>query len=95
MSTLELTPPESLTPPAPVTPVAPEQAHGMVKLEPETVNGLNARVKEFVSAVMTLPPHSEEFKTKVASIHNLGAAFHKTLADGGNFSVFHGHVGHI
>lgn len=84
MSTLELTPPESLTPPAPVTPVAPEQAHGMVKLEPETVNGLNARVKEFVSAVMTLPPHSEEFKTKVASIHNLGAAEIRAAANVSN-----------
>jgi len=72
MSALELTPPEILTPPAPVTPVAPEQAHSLVKLEPETVNSLNARVKEFVSAIMTLQPHSEEFKTKAASIHNLG-----------------------
>ena len=74
MSTPALTPPEILTPPAPVTPVAPEQAHGMVKLAPETVNSLNARVKEFVSAVLTLQPHSDEFKTKVANLHNLGVA---------------------
>ncbi|HRY15483.1 MAG: toxic anion resistance protein [Candidatus Competibacteraceae bacterium] len=74
MPTLELTPPEILTPPAPVTPVAPEQAHGMVKLEPETIASLNHRVQEFVSAVLTLHPHSDEFKTKVAHVHNLGVA---------------------
>ncbi len=84
MSALELTPPEILTPPAPVTPVAPEQAHSLVKLEPETVNSLNARVKEFVSAVMTLQPHSEEFKTKAASIHNLGVAEVRAAANVSN-----------
>lgn len=84
MSALELTPPEILTPPAPVTPVAPEQAHSLVKLESETVNSLNARVREFASAVLTLPPHSDEFKTRVASIHNLGAAEIRAAANVSN-----------
>jgi uncharacterized protein YaaN involved in tellurite resistance len=67
-----------------VTPVAPEQAHSLVKLEPETVNSLNARVKEFVSAVLTLQPHSDEFKTKVANLHNLGVAEVRAAANVSN-----------
>ncbi|MCP5158734.1 MAG: toxic anion resistance protein [Gammaproteobacteria bacterium] len=84
MSALELTPPEVLTPPAPVASVAPEQAHNMVKLDPETVASLNTRVREFVSAMLTLPPHSDEFKDKIANIHNLGAADIRAAANVSN-----------
>lgn len=72
MSALELTPPASLTPLAPVAPVAPDQAQGLVKLEPETLDNLNSRVREFIAAILTLQPHSAEFNNQVASIHSLG-----------------------
>lgn len=79
MSAIELTPPElasldPLTPPAPVAAVAPDQAQSMVKLEPGTLTSLNAKVQEFVTVVIGLHPHSDEFKHKVANIHHLGSA---------------------
>ena len=75
---------EPLTPPAPVAPVTPDKAQSMVKLEPETVTGLNTRVQEFVSAVLTLHPHSDEFKSKVANVHNLGSAEIRAAANASN-----------
>ncbi|CDH47338.1 MAG: toxic anion resistance protein [Candidatus Competibacteraceae bacterium] len=89
MSAIELTPPEQtviepLTPPAPVAAVAPDKAHSMVKLEPGTLTSLNAKVQEFVSAVLTLHPQSDEFKNKVANIHNLGSAEIRSAASVSN-----------
>ena len=89
MSAIELTPPEQaviepLTPPAPVAAVAPDKAHSMVKLEPRTLTSLNAKVQEFVSAVLTLHPQSDEFKNKVANIHNLGSAEIRSAASVSN-----------
>ena len=75
---------EPLTPPAPVAPVAPDKAESMVKLEPGTLTGLNAKVQEFVSAVLTLHPHSDEFKNKVANVHNLGSAEIRAAANASN-----------
>jgi len=75
---------EPLTPPAPVAPVAPDKAESMVKLEPGTQTGLNAKVQEFVSAVLTLHPHSDEFKSKVANVHNMGSAEIRAAANASN-----------
>lgn len=75
---------EPLTPPAPVAPVAPDKAENMVKLEPGTLTGLNTKVQEFVSAVLTLHPHSDEFKNKVANVHNLGSAEIRAAANASN-----------
>ena len=75
---------EPLTPPAPVAPVAPDKAQSMVKLEPGTQTGLNAKVQEFVSAVLTLHPHSDEFKSKVANVHNMGSAEIRAAANASN-----------
>ncbi len=75
---------EPLTPPAPVASVAPDKAESMVKLEPGTLTGLNAKVQEFVSAVLTLHPHSDEFKNKVANVHNLGSAEIRAAANASN-----------
>ena len=87
MASIELTEQdfiEPLTPPAPVAPVAPDKAESMVKLEPGTLTGLNAKVQEFVSAVLTLHPHSDEFKNKVANVHNLGSAEIRAAANASN-----------
>lgn len=65
---------EPLTPPAPIASVAPHQAQGMVKLESGMLTSLNAKVQAFVAAVLTLHPHSDEFKSKVAHVHDLGSA---------------------
>jgi len=69
-----LTPPETLTPPAPVAVVPQHQAESMIKLDKPMLDGLDAKVTEFVNQVVTLPPHDDAFKERVNAIHNLGAA---------------------
>jgi uncharacterized protein YaaN involved in tellurite resistance len=61
-----------LEPPKPVKPVTPASAGGMVKLDPDTQSLLDARVAEFVEAVLALDHHSSEFKGKVHAVHTLG-----------------------
>jgi len=68
----ELAPPESLSPPAPVAPVAQDQADGMVKLEPATIERLGTKVTEFVDVVLSNEVHSKPFEDRVTAIHNLG-----------------------
>ncbi len=68
----ELAPPESLSPPAPVAPVQHDQADGMVKLEPVTLERLDTKVKEFVDVVLSAEIHSQPFEDRVTAIHNLG-----------------------
>ena len=76
----ELTPPEnastpsiSLTPPEPVKEVAKDEADQMVKLDESQIPELDAKVDAFVDHVLTNPVQSEEFKSNVQSIHNLGS----------------------
>ena len=76
----ELTPPEnastpsiSLTPPEPVKEVAKDEADQMVKLDNSQIPELDAKVDAFVDHVLTNPVQSEEFKSNVQSIHNLGS----------------------
>lgn len=77
---IELTPPDSLASPEPLQPPAPveaipeDQASQMVKLDPKVVQGLDAKVNEFVSAVADNAIHTESFTAKLNSIHNLGAS---------------------
>jgi len=73
-NTPELTPPETLTAPAPVLPIAKEQAVSMIKLPSETVAKLDQRVAEFIDTVLAESSQSPAFKTKVDSVHNLGAS---------------------
>ena len=50
-----LTPPEPLTPPKPVAPVQQATASNMVPLEPSVVPKLDAKVTEFVNAIINSP----------------------------------------
>nr|WP_255016714.1 toxic anion resistance protein [Psychrobacter sp. PraFG1]UTT87679.1 toxic anion resistance protein [Psychrobacter sp. PraFG1] len=75
----ELTPPEnattpsiSLTPPEPVKEVPTSEADQIVKLDPNQIPELDAKVDAFVNHVLTNPVQSSEFKQNVQSIHNLG-----------------------
>jgi uncharacterized protein YaaN involved in tellurite resistance len=75
--TLEVTPPESLqpaplTPPAPVPAVPVNQAEGVVKLDQDTLTGLDGKVQQFVDEVVQLAAGSEPFTRKAQSIYNLG-----------------------
>ncbi|MFZ4658812.1 MAG: toxic anion resistance protein [Caldilineaceae bacterium] len=68
-----LTPPEPLTPPKPVAPVQKATAADMVPLEPSVVPKLDAKVTEFVNAIINSPFNSEPFNEKLQAIHNLGS----------------------
>ena len=67
-----LAPPETLTPPEPVAPVKQEQAVGMVRLDQDTLSGLDTRATRFVEGVVSDSVMSESFKDKLNAIHNLG-----------------------
>ncbi|MDM8520820.1 toxic anion resistance protein [Anaerolineales bacterium HSG6] len=69
---MELTAPESLQAPEPVKAVEREQADGMVKLDNTTLDRLDAKATEFVEAVLSEDAHTEAFKKKVNTIHNMG-----------------------
>src|SRR5262245_48785371 len=70
----ELKPPADLelVPPQPVAPVAPEGASGRVKLKPEEVQELDAQVRTFIDAVVTLDQNDPKFKDCVERIHTMG-----------------------
>lgn len=74
----ELNPPDvaiqPLTPPEPALPVSQDDAGAMVKLDDKTTQDLDAKVREFIEAVMTLDAQSPDFKNKVDSVHALGNA---------------------
>src|SRR5689334_1345025 len=71
----ELAPPADLelTPPQPVAAVAPESASGRVKLKAEDIKELDAQVREFIDAVVTLDQNDPKFKECVERIHTMGA----------------------
>ncbi len=69
----QLSPPESLQAPAPVPAVTPAQSGEMVNITSEQKTKLDAQVQDFVTAILQQDAHGETFKSKVDSIHNLGA----------------------
>jgi uncharacterized protein YaaN involved in tellurite resistance len=64
----------TLTPPAPVGPVQPEQAASLVKVTPEVTNKLDSQAREYVDKLVALDVHSEEFQSRLNSVHSLGNA---------------------
>jgi len=74
--TATLTPPDQtlLVPPAPVAPVAKEEAASMVPISEEQRQQLDEKVTDFINIVVSVDVNSEEFKSKVASVHNMGSA---------------------
>ena len=64
----------TLTPPAPVGPVQPEQAASLVKVTPEVTNKLDNQAREYVDKLVALDVHSEEFQSRLNSVHSLGNA---------------------
>ncbi|MCB1745206.1 MAG: toxic anion resistance protein, partial [Gammaproteobacteria bacterium] len=72
MSEQQLAPPAVLEPPKPVEVVQPTKANEMVPLEPETIQGLDHKVASFVDSVITLEVESDEFKSRLSAIHDMG-----------------------
>ncbi|MFP4393873.1 MAG: toxic anion resistance protein [Anaerolineales bacterium] len=71
---IELVPPEPLEVPEPVEPVKKDQAEEMVELEPEVAQRLDAKVAEFVDAVLSAEVNTEPFNERMTAIHNMGNA---------------------
>lgn len=63
----------ALDAPEPVKPVVQDEAEQMVQLDTSKIPDLDKKVDEFVSSVLTSTVSSDEFREKVASIHNLGS----------------------
>lgn len=63
-----------LTPPAPVPAVTQQQAGSMVQLPSSTTTALDTQVSQFVDGVLSVDVHSDDFRTRVNAIQNLGSA---------------------
>jgi uncharacterized protein YaaN involved in tellurite resistance len=72
--------PLELIPPKTVSPVTPEGLEGLVKISPEKRDELDSRVKEFLSIILSEPPQSDAFKTKVEGVHTLANSDIKAAA---------------
>lgn len=68
-----ITPPVILEAPQPVTPIPQDEADQMVKLDPNKVPELDAKVNEFVTSVLQTPVNTPTFDEAVNKIHNLGS----------------------
>src|SRR5439155_6118087 len=83
-----LTPPATteltLTPPAPVAAVAPEKAGGMVPVDPATLPALDAKVSEYVDAILELDVHSPAFTAKAGDVRAMGDDDIRAAADTSN-----------
>ena len=65
-------PPPPLTPPPPVPAVTPQNAIAMVQLTPDQTSKLDAQVAQFAKDLVGLPVHSDDFKTRVTAISQMG-----------------------
>jgi len=63
--------PIELNPPEPPRRVAPEEAEGLIRLKPETLQDLDLRVEHFLQAILSEPLGSEGFKSRVEGVHQL------------------------
>ncbi len=78
-----VTPTGDLQPPQPITTVTKDQAGQMIKLEPATMEQLDAKVAEFVALITQADVHSQTLEQQVAAIHALGT---KEIREAANVS---------
>jgi uncharacterized protein YaaN involved in tellurite resistance len=84
-----LTPPAEtstlvLAPPQPVAAVAPAKAGGMVPLDQAALPGLDQKVQEYVTSILSLDPHSPGFDAKADDIRTMGDADIRAAAETSN-----------
>jgi uncharacterized protein YaaN involved in tellurite resistance len=89
MSDAALTPPAEtstlvLTPPEPVAAVAPAKAGGMVPLDTATLPGLDQKVSDYVTSIVSLDPHSPAFGAKADDIRTMGDDDIRAAAESSN-----------
>jgi uncharacterized protein YaaN involved in tellurite resistance len=84
-----LTPPAEtstlvLTPPEPVAAVAPAKAGGMVPLDTAALPGLDQKVSDYVTSIVSLDPHSPAFGAKADDIRTMGDDDIRAAAESSN-----------
>jgi len=89
MSDTPLTPPAEtstlvLAPPQPVAAVAPAKAGGMVPLDQAALPGLDQKVQDYVSSILSLEPRSPAFDAKADDIRTMGDADIRAAAETSN-----------
>jgi uncharacterized protein YaaN involved in tellurite resistance len=62
-----------LTPPAPIAPVAPESAGARVPLSAQEQSKLDEQVQGYVGDLASLDIHSDDFKTRIGRLEQLGS----------------------
>ncbi len=81
--TQNTSPTGGLQPPQPITTVPKDQAGRMIKLEPSTMEQLDAKVAEFVDLIAQADANSHSLEQQVAAIHALGT---KEIREAANVS---------
>lgn len=77
---MTLTPPESLTPPEAVSAVPAQQAPEMVPLTDTDRRKLDDMSRAFLQDLLAAGVHTDEFRRKVDSVHELGLSEQRTAA---------------
>src|SRR5207253_2855284 len=67
-SSAELT----LIPPQPVPVVTDADVESLVNVDPATAGKIDAMVNSYVTSLVTIDPHSQDFTNKVNAVHSLG-----------------------
>jgi uncharacterized protein YaaN involved in tellurite resistance len=62
-----------LTPPDAVAPVQTDKASELVRLDPSVAAGLDQKAQQFVDELGSLDTHSQEFRTKLKAVYDLGS----------------------
>lgn len=58
--------------PEPIRVVEPQQAYGMVPLDDQTMAALETKISEYMNSLVQSEAGSDELRSKIDSIHNLG-----------------------
>jgi uncharacterized protein YaaN involved in tellurite resistance len=62
----------TLVPPQPVATISSDEAASLVNVDPATAGKIDAMVSGYVTSLVTIDPHSQDFTNKVNAVHSLG-----------------------
>jgi uncharacterized protein YaaN involved in tellurite resistance len=62
----------TLVPPQPVATITSDEAASLVNVDPATAGKIDAMVNSYVTSLVTIDPHSQDFTNKVNAVHSLG-----------------------
>jgi uncharacterized protein YaaN involved in tellurite resistance len=62
----------TLVPPQPVATITSDEAASLVNVDPATASKIDSLVGGYVTSLVTIDPHSQDFANKVNAVHSLG-----------------------